>query len=280
MHSIQDLESAFERCFLKLLGTYEAQPEPTTDPILVALGRRIGIKFITTDSLDCSDLSYETPTHSQLQKVIDPLVFEVNLYPREALRRTRIEQIILCNNLLINKKRAAGTLKVGLHYVDTIFLDVQAFREDQFGRHTVHHEIFHAIDFRDTWEGLVDADWHKLQGEDYSYELDDAVQFYVLKRRDPKEIERPKFDDPYDWLTAKPSLTPGFLTEYAKYSAVEDKAEVFSHMMASYLGVMKRSAHDAVLSRKVERMKRLLLHFCDELDESFWQRIADCRRHA
>src|SRR6202011_406979 len=100
------------------------------------------------------DFSYDAPAAAQLQKVIEPLVFELSLYPREVLRRTRIEQIILCNGLWISEKRAAGTLKVGLHFVDTLFLDVQAFRDDQFGRHTIHHELFHAIDFRDTWEGL------------------------------------------------------------------------------------------------------------------------------
>jgi hypothetical protein len=278
MHSFQDLEAAFERCFLKLTGAYSLQPEPTTEPALVDLGKRINIKFITADQLDCADLSYDVPSHAQLQRAIEPLVFELNLYPREALRRTRIEQIILCNDLMIGGKRAAGTLKVGLHHVDTLFIDLQAFREDQFGRHTIHHELFHAIDFRDTWEGLIDTDWHKLQGKNYSYELDSAVQFYVLKSQNPQEIERPRFDDPYDWLTAKPSSTPGFLTEYAKYSTVEDKAEVFSHMMASYNAVMKRASHDAVLNGKVQRVKELALHFCDELDHSFWQRISDCRK--
>ena len=280
MPSFQDLESAFERCFLKLTGTYKLQPEPTKDPTLVNLGERIGIKFITTDSLECTDLSYDAPTDSQLLRVIEPLVYELNLYPREALRRTRIEQIVLCSALLIDGKRAAGTLKVGLHFVDTIFLDVQAFEDDRFGRHTIHHELFHAIDFRDTWEGLIDNDWHKLQGKDYSYELDNAIEFHILKRRDPEDIARPKFDDPYDWLTAKPSSTPGFLTEYAKYSVVEDKAEVFSHMMASYRQVRKRAAHDAVLNHKVQRMKELVRHFCDELDDRFWQRISECRSDA
>jgi hypothetical protein len=276
MHSLQDLEANFERCFLKLLGVYELQPKPTTDPTLVALGKQLDIKFITTDSLQCSDLSYGSPTPKQLQQVIDPLVCELNLYPHEALRRTRIEQIILCNNLLICGKRASGTLKVGLHYVDTLFIDVQAFRDSLFGRHTVHHELFHAIDFRD--HGLVDTDWHKLQDEHYKYELDSEVEFYILKRQDPNDFERPRFDDPYDWLTAQPSSTPGFLTEYAKYSTVEDKAEVFSHMMVSYREVMKRTEVDAVLKRKVERMKALVFHFCNELDEEFWQRIAERER--
>jgi hypothetical protein len=278
MPSFQDLETAFERCFLKLTGAYALEPEATKDPTLVKFGEQIGIKFITTDSLDCVDFSYDAPTAAQLHKVIEALVFELSLYPREALRRTRIEQIVLCNGLWISEKRAAGTLKVGLHFVDTLFLDVQAFRDDMFGRHTIHHELFHAIDFRDTWEGLIDTDWHKLQGENYSYELDSAIEFYVLKRRDPEDFGRPKFDDPFDWLTANPSKTPGFLTEYAKYSTVEDKAEVFSHMMASYRNVMKRAAHDEVLSHKVERMKELARHFCDELDDSFWQRVSDCRK--
>ncbi len=85
--------------FLKLTGVYALQPEPTKEPKLVKLGEKIGIKFITTDTIDCVDFSYDAPTEAQLQKVIDPLVFELSLYPREALRRTRIEQIVLCNGL-------------------------------------------------------------------------------------------------------------------------------------------------------------------------------------
>jgi hypothetical protein len=258
-----------------MTGAYQLQPEPTKEPKLVKLGKRIGIKFITTDSLDCIDFSYGAPTSSQLETVIEPLVHELSLYPHEAIRRTRIEQFVLCHDLLLGSKKAAGTLKVGLQFVDTIFIDVQAFRNEQFGRRTVHHELFHAIDFRDTWLGLIDSDWGKLQGEDYSYELDSAVEFHRLKRRDPSEIERPKFDDPYGWLTTRPCTTPGFLTEYAMYSVVEDKAEVFSHMMASYREVRERAAHDELLAHKVERMKELAVHFCSELNDKFWQRVSN-----
>jgi hypothetical protein len=279
MHSFQDLEAAFERCFLKLTGAYDLQPESTKDPTLTNLGKQINVKFITTDSLDCPDLSYGAPTQEQLQKAIEPIAFELRLYPLEALQRTRIEQMVLCNNLRLGKKKAAGTLKVGLRFVDTIFVDIGAFRNDHFGRHTLHHELFHAIDFRDTWEGLVDSDWHKLQDGEYMYELDSAVEYHVLKRRDPEDFERPQFDDPYDWLTTRPSSEPGFLTEYAMYSHVEDKAEVFSHMMTSYREVMQRCATDEVLDRKVHKMKELVYKFCKELDDSFWQRIANCKRH-
>jgi len=280
MHSFQDLEAGFKRCLLKLTGTYELQPEPTTEPSLVELGKQIGIKFITTDKLDCAELSYDAPAHTQLHKVIEPLVHELNVYPHEALRRTRIEQIVLCTDLLIGhrKQKASGTLMVGLNYVDTIFFDVQAFRDNLFGRRTIHHELFHAIDYHDTWEGLIDTDWRKLQGKDYSYELDSAVEFQTMKRRNPQEIESPRFDDPYDWLTGKPSSTPGFLTEYAKYNTAEDKAEVFSHMVTSYDEVMTRAGRDAILNRKVERMKELMLHFCDELNDSFWQHLSNRRK--
>ena len=49
MHSFQDLEFALERCFLKMLGVYDLQPEPTTVAALSELGDRLGIKFVTTD---------------------------------------------------------------------------------------------------------------------------------------------------------------------------------------------------------------------------------------
>lgn len=276
MDSLRNLGVAAERCFAKMLGVYEMQPPETKDPVLAKLGKEYGLKFITDDQLDCADFSYDKPDQAQLDHARGIVVEEISLYPKEAIEKTRIEQVVLCTNLMTGKKRAGGTLKVGLHYVDTLFIDISSFsRNEMYGRRTLHHELFHAIDFRDTWNGFVDADWMKIQGEDFAYEFDAAAQMHRYMGRNPQEVQPREFDDPYKRMTVHESHTPGFITDYARYSTSEDKAEVFCYLMVSYAHVMERCEQDAILKRKVERMKELLHTYIPELDEAFWeQKIA------
>lgn len=272
MDSLRKFTVAAERCFSKVLGVYELQPAETKDPDLLALGKKYAVKFITDDQLDCLDLSYNQPTQAQLAKARGIIVEELSVYPREAFEKTQIEQIILCTNLVVDRKPAGGTLKVGLHYVDTLFIDLQDLSADTMhGRRTLHHELFHAIDFRDTWHGYVDAEWTKIQGEHFKYEFDAAAELHRWMGENPQEILPREFDDPYHRMSTGASDTPGFISDYARYSAAEDKAEVFCHLMVSYDRVMKRASKDAVLKRKVERMKELLLAYIPEMDETFWK---------
>ncbi|MGH9553307.1 MAG: putative zinc-binding metallopeptidase [Terriglobales bacterium] len=281
MDSFRELEAVAERCFLKLLGVYNLQPKPTDDPALTKLGEQLKIKFITDDSLDCDDFKYDAPSKSQLAGVIDPIVFELQLYPHDALHKTRIEQVVLCTNLLVSDKRAGGTLKVGLHYVDTLFINLSGFAaSNRFGARTLHHELYHAIDFRDSFEGYVDTEWSKLQGQEFQYELDQAANSYRYRGYNPQEVKKPEFADPFDWLHSKKSDTPGFITEYAKYNVTEDKAELFSFLMMNYKEVMSRTEHDQILKHKVEHMKTALNSFSRSLDDAFWERIAHTNRDA
>ena len=272
MDSFRKLSVAAERCFAKVLGVYELQPAETSDPALLSLGQRLNVKFVTDDHLDCIDFSYDQPTPEQLHSARSIIIEELSVYPREVFEKTQIEQIILCTNLVIDRKRAGGTLKVGLHYVDTLFIDLTDLSSGSIhGRRTIHHELFHAIDFRDTWHGYVDADWTRIQGDSFRYEFDAAAELHRLMGDNPQEILPREFDDPYNRMSTSESDTPGFITDYARYSAAEDKAEVFCHLMVSYKYVMKRAAKDKVLKRKVERMKELLLVYIPEMDETFWK---------
>jgi len=274
---LKDLSIAAERCFAKMLGVYELQPPETTDPEFLELGKKYGIKFVTEDELDCDDFSYEHATDEQYRRAKQMIIEELSIYPKEVINKTRIEQVIFCTNLVVDKKRAGGTLKVGLHYVDTLFIDLSQFRDELHGRRTFHHELYHAIDFRDTWHGYVDADWTRIQGEDFKYEFDAAAEMHRLLGQDPEDAMPREFDDPYNRISGEASSTPGFITEYARYSVAEDKAEVFCHMIVSYKKVMKRAAVDAILRRKVERMKELLIHYIPEMDENFWNMVAKRR---
>ncbi len=270
---LRKLSVAAERCFSKVLGVYELQPAETSDPALSDLGKKYGVKFVSDDQLDCQDLSYDKPTSEQLSRAGRIIIDELSIYPKEAIEKTQIEQIILCTNLVVDRKPAGGTLKVGLHYVDTLFIDLADLSTDELhGRRTVHHELFHAIDFRDTWHGYVDPDWTRIQGEQFKYEFDAAAELHRIMGDNPQEILPREFDDPYHRMSVSESETPGFISDYARYSVAEDKAEVFCHLMVSYDHVLQRAAKDAVLRRKVKRMKELLLAYIPEMDETFWKK--------
>lgn len=275
---LKDLSVAAERCFAKMLGVYELQPAETTDPEFLELGKRYGIKFVTEDELDCSDFSYQQATDDQYRRAKEMIIEELSIYPKEAIEKTRIEQIIFCSNLVVSNKRAGGTLKVGLHYVDTLFIDLSEFRNELHGRRTLHHELYHAIDFRDTWHGYVDAEWTRIQGPEFRYEFDAAAEMHRLMGENPQDVMPREFDDPYNRMSALESATPGFITDYARYSAAEDKAEVFCHLMVSYKQVMKRAAEDAILKRKVERMKEMLVEYIPSMDEKFWKETVAKRK--
>lgn len=268
---LRKLSVAAERCFSKVLGVYELQPPATADPALNELGKKYGVKFVTDDQLDCPDLSYDKPSSDQLSRAGSIIIDELSIYPKEAIEKTQIEQVILCTNLVVDRKPAGGTLKVGLHYVDTLFIDLEDLSVDELhGRRTIHHELFHAIDFRDTWHGYIDPDWTRIQGEEFKYEFDAAAEMHRILGDNPQEILPREFDDPYHRMSVSESQTPGFISDYARYSVAEDKAEVFCHLMVSYDHVLQRASKDAVLKRKVERMKELLLAYIPEMDETFW----------
>lgn len=278
LESLRNLGVAAERCFTRVLGVYEMQPEETKDERLLALGQRYGLKFVTDDELDCQDFSYDKPTEVQVRSTRDLIIEELSVYPKAAIEKSRIEQIILCNNLVVSNKRAAGTIKVGLHFVDTLFIDIGELNVDHMhGRRTVHHELYHAIDFRDTWHGFVDPDWARIQGENFQYEFDAAAELHRWLEN-PQDIRPRDFDDPYHRMTVKSSTIAGFISDYARYSVSEDKAEIFCYLMVSYDCVMKRASKDAVLKRKVERMKEMLQAYIPEFDQSYWRKTIAGRR--
>jgi len=67
---------------------------------------------------------------------------------------------------------------------------------------------------------------------------------------------------------------PSHLTSYATSGVEEDKAEIFAHMMTEYAVIGKRAATDTVIRQKMSLMKTLLVKFCPDMDETFWDEVS------
>lgn len=275
-NKLREMAIKLERCFLELTDAYDKQPKETSNKRLKRLGREYGIKIITSDSIYARDIRYDAPTNAQISAVGGAFEKHLRIYPKQIIEASRIEQIVFARNLQAlgyNKKfrRVAGIAQTGYDVVDTLFIDANSIIQKTWhGKRLFHHELYHAIDYRDTWFGHLDTDWKALQGENYRYGMELYYDYLAALNKGlaPPEEE---FDYEITGLDAVPSDAAGFVSDYSRVSYVEDKAEIYASLITEYSALIRRAQKDLPIERKVERMKELLHKFSPAYNEDFWQ---------
>src|SRR5262249_29502615 len=131
---------------------------------------------------------------------------------------------------------------------------------DLYVREVIHHEFYHIIDYRDDGKLYQDDSWAKLNPPDFKYGTGGKNA-----QNDPT-------------VSLSSDKYPGFLNRYATTGVEEDKAEIFSHLMAEPQMVLDRAAKDMVLQSKVDRMKELMSIFCPAMDKKYWETILQTKR--
>jgi hypothetical protein len=244
-----EIRSRFERMVERLFGLYDHEAMSTQNADLVPIEKNYGIPVVA--ELDSSEppLLFRKPTSTQVRAFAPILSAELNLYTPEIIRRSKVERIVLASELVDHGNEISGLAMLGFFIVDSLFIDLNDARDDFWGRKTIHHELYHAIDFNDTWYHYMDREWRQLQGKDYTY------------------VRR------IDFHGVAPTDKRGFMSNYSATALAEDKAELFEHMMTEYHRVQERCKRDPVIARKVEKMKELLDDFCSDFNEAFWERI-------
>jgi len=160
----------------------------------------------------------------------------LNRYSSDFLKKVNLKYIVLCENLSIGEIKTAG---VPDSIMRTLILDIK-FNETYFER-AIHHEVFHIIN--DTYKALFnDKKWKAFNKKNFQYsECSTCNKEWNL--------------DLYD-------KTEGFLTEYAKSTASEDMAEVFSHLM---IYPNKIYNNDSIIKKKISFIRRGIL----KIDNTF-----------
>ena len=121
------------------------------------------------------------------------------------LKKINLKYVVLCENLSIAEINTAG---IPNNITRTLILDIK-FNEKHFER-AIHHELFHMIN--DSYKELFNENiWKDLNQKSFEYgECSTCNNNWNLDLLDNDS---------------------GFFTEYAKSTASEDMAEVFSHLM-------------------------------------------------
>lgn len=187
------------------------------------------------------------------------LIEELSKYPDSWINTSKLKKILVIDELKVVGTRAAGLAGVG---EDTFYLDATMLSSantaqgnfEDFARQSVHHELFHLVDW--TLKTYNSPEWLALNAPGFVYEEVSAGNMPV---------------ESYD-----PKGSPGFVSGYARFNAVEDKAETFTFLVApgKYEELKKLLPSDPVLSKKVKFIKDLALKHAPEMNDAFYDKSA------
>jgi len=160
----------------------------------------------------------------------------LNRYSSKFLKKINLKYIVLCENLSIAKINTAG---IPNNLIRTLILDIE-FNETHFER-AIHHEVFHIIS--DSYkEFFNENEWKDFNKKNFKY-----TKCSTCNNK---------------WNLNLYSKTKGFFTEYAKSTASEDMAEVFSHLMFHENEI---NNDDSIINKKIKFIKKNIL----KIDNNF-----------
>ena len=242
---------------------------PTLDASVAAMGRKYGLTIELARAFGSIPGVYGDRSRPKLSWVpasegeyLEYLpIFEGALkkYPPGLLGAAGLRRVVWCGGFG-GPGMAPGL--GGLFWSDdsSIYLNVIVGKDNAGGRrHTVHHEIFHALDYRRD-RTFRDQAWEAISGSDAYYRprlakaglmdpsfLIEGANLGVLERQ------------------------PGFMTSYAKSKVCEDKAEMFACMMSLPLFVETRMKGEPKIVAKVARIEADLKALCPSVPYGFWE---------
>jgi hypothetical protein len=166
---------------------------------------------------------------------------ELSRYSPALLRASGVRGLVFVQML-------SGRGAVGAAFVDfktgVFYWNLGYDGKDDYLRHVVHHEMFHAIDLQ--LNGLLAKD------DPIWLALNDRKSKYGPGGHIVRENFRADHSD----------ASPGFVSRYATTGAMEDKAEVFAMLMQpdARKWLEGQSERDAVVAAKVKYMREIVTY--------------------
>lgn len=180
---------------------------------------------------------------------------EINKYPSGFFKDQDVRGIGIVMRLFGGEKAAQGLYS---RAAGVMFFDMSRFANNKAQqRHSIHHEIFHMmVGKRADFYLLHDAAWGALNAPDFVY--------------GPHRRMRGK-TNPLNYYAPD---QPGFVTDYAMESVVEDQAEVFACLMqAQHRNLVEQWAiKDEILAKKIAAIKEFAKAYHPQMDEEYWNK--------
>ena len=157
-------------------------------------------------------------------------------YSLEFLKKINLKYIVLCEDLSIAEISTAG---IPNNTTRTLILNIK-FNENHFER-AIHHELFHIVN--DNYKELFDENiWKNFNKKNFKYSKCSTCN--------------------NNWNLELINNTSGFFTGYAKSTASEDMAEIFSHLFFYKDKIYRK---DSIIEQKIQFIKSNIL----KIDDTF-----------
>ena len=215
------------------LEIYEINTENKLRYLYATKPFRLGVNFKYGHLKNIHCLNPDKKTLDSKYKIINK---NLNRYSSAFLKKINLKYIVLCENLSIAKINTAG---IPNNLIRTLILDIK-FNEIYFER-AIHHEVFHIIS-NSYKEFFNENEWKNFNKKNFKYS-----QCSTCNNK---------------WNLHLYEETKGFFSEYAKSTASEDMAEVFSHLMFYQ---NKIDSDDSIINKKIKFIKKNIL----KIDNSF-----------
>jgi hypothetical protein len=227
-----------------------AQLRATLERAKIRVETRNAVKEVRSRSCDdptlpCLRCDVASATDVAYTKRFATLARTFARYPTHVLEAAQIERVTLCTTLeevgLQSRLVGVADLEARRLLVNLVgFIWEADDPEDQ----TVHHELFHLLDWAlrpATYED--DPEWSKLNVADFAY----GTNFETEQQ--------------------------GFVTGYAKTNVIEDRACVFQYLMVQPDATCARAERDPILAAKIAL---LIQRLADRIDITFLTDRARC----
>lgn len=165
---------------------------------------------------------------------------QIARYPARFLRLVGLKELVLCGALSFEGTDCGAFADVER---GRLYLQLADGASSARLRRTVHHEIFHQVDYADDHRLDADARWEALNPPGFRYTQDS-----LRVQSDP------------DALLPDSSLK-GFVNLYATSGVAEDKAETYALMVVDPALIDSRAALDPIIRAKTERTRTIVDDF-------------------
>lgn len=243
---------------LGLGASSDASAKAPREPTFESVAKRFAIELVTekpTFPVRCThgSIDGEPAGEKALRDYEAIFAPELSIYPVQLIRKIGLKRIVLCEQLSFEKQKRTA---VPDYDHDALYFDVRRGEYSKsYVRRTIHHELFHVLDYCDDGKVYSDPRWEALNPKGFEYGRGGRTM------QTAGTVGR---------LT---DARPGFLNVYSTLGVEEDKAEVFATLIVHPAYMAKRAKSDVVLRKKIQRMKRGLRKLCPEMDAKFWRRV-------
>jgi hypothetical protein len=203
-----------------------------------------------------SPIRAEAPPDTEWRTYLPLLRAELGIYTDRMLRESGLRSVVLCDRVTYKGQAAAGlpSFAEGRIY---LAVPAQSVSKD-FARRSVHHELFHLVDYRQGAASGSDPGWANLNDRAFHYGKGGWHEI-ALGAHLPDES------------------VPGFLNRYSRSGPEEDKAEIYAHMMAGRELVEGRARSDEMVRSKCAELKARFSRYFPEMDPTFWEKGHESR---